>query len=994
MANRLQQIELGPGTYFGIYILKATFLWLVMGDFNEMVDQREKLGMLDRNEVQMQRFHSALTDCSLVDLGFSGWPFTWFNRRDGVAEMWVRLDRGVCTQQWLDFFPNARIRHISVATSDHLGLVLDTLGSNLSGPRKPKRFRFENAWVKDPSCENVIAKAWGSSCEGTRMYKVCQKIKECRVRLLQWNRTRGSGRTKSIQDKRAMLQQCEENMDIDQNRETANLLRKELNALLEEEEAYWQQRSRVGWLKEGDKNTKFFHAYANQRRRTNEIIMLRDEQGEQITGDEGIEQVSTGYFRNLFTTSNPSSIDSVVNSVNQVVSPDMNEILLCPYTEEEVKRGYCLMLSPIVKVLLCKMGGFGDGMCLYNILFDLAQWLPQRPYYSKPEALDKEILSLHDSILFCKASVEECQVLKDVLKLYEDASGQKLNMEKTSLFFSSNTSDTVKEEIQSRLGARGTNQLEKYLGLPPIIGRSKRKAFEDIKSRIGRKVGGWKEKLLSQAGKEILIKAVAQAIPTYAMSVFRLPGSLCDEINSMINAKMPHNASFAWRSILGAREIISLGTRWRVGNGTNIRIWKDRWIPTRSTFKVQSPISILQENTTVDALIFQDTRLWNAPLIDAIFEVSEADTIKSIPLNRRSSTDTIIWSETKNGVYSVRSAYHLLMKAKKGGESSNNSQVNNLWKGIWNASVPQKIKLFIWKACKNILPTKLNLFRKKACNSMSCDLCDNDLESVMHVLVDCKFAQEVWGLSVLASTQKWPHSHNFADFVHHGIQSLTSPDIELLFTIAWKLWVARNDRMWDNQFVAARDIIYQAGSLVSDFLYQEQTSHDQITRVLCKWNPPSDSVYKINVAVQWRSLTSSGGFGIVIRDSSGSVIAAMCDTSSQLGDELQLFAFAIQKSLWLAKEMDCHSLIVEGDCSALLGSLKTPGPCLAYYGTLVDEIKELSSLFLHTIFNTIPRSCNLVSFSLAKESFSFSSCKVWIGVCPGFLSTAVHNDLL
>ena len=204
---------------------------------------------------------------------------------------------------------------------------------------------------------------------------------------------------------------------------------------------------------------------------------------------------------------------------------------------------------------------------------------------------------------------------------------------------------------------------------------------------------------------------------------------------------------------MGAREIISLGTRWRVGNGPNIRIWKDRWIPTRSTFKVQSPISILQENTTVDALIFQDTRLWNAPLIDAIFEVSEADTIKSIPLSRRSSTDTIIWAETKNGVYSVRSAYHLLMKAKKGGESSNNSQVNNLWKGIWNASVPQKIKLFIWKACKNILPTKLNLFRKKACNSMSCDLCDNDLESVMHVLVDCKFAQEVWGLSVLASTK-------------------------------------------------------------------------------------------------------------------------------------------------------------------------------------------------------------------------------------------------
>ena len=85
------------------------------------------------------------------------------------------------------------------------------------------------------------------------------------------------------------------------------------------------------------------------------------------------------------------------------------------------------------------------------------------------------------------------------------------------------------------IGARGTNQLEKYLGLPPIIGRSKRRAFEEIKNRVGKKVGGWKEKLLSQARKEILIKAIAQAIPTYAMSVFWLPVSLCDEINSLLS---------------------------------------------------------------------------------------------------------------------------------------------------------------------------------------------------------------------------------------------------------------------------------------------------------------------------------------------------------------------------------------------------------------------------------------------------------------------------
>jgi hypothetical protein len=134
-----------------------------------------------------------------------------------------------------------------------------------------------------------------------------------------------------------LLQHCEENLEVDQNREKANQLRRELNTQLEEEELYWQQRSRVCWLKEGDKNTKFFHAFANQRRRTNEITMLRDNHGAQITGEAGLEQVCNEYFRNIFTTSNPGNIDVVVNAMDQVVSQDMNDSLLFPITEEEVK---------------------------------------------------------------------------------------------------------------------------------------------------------------------------------------------------------------------------------------------------------------------------------------------------------------------------------------------------------------------------------------------------------------------------------------------------------------------------------------------------------------------------------------------------------------------------------------------------------------------------------------------------------------------------------
>ena len=75
---------------------------------------------------------------------------------------------------------------------------------------------------------------------------------------------------------------------------------------------------------------------------------------------------------------------------------------------------------------------------------------------------------------------------------------------------------------------------EKYLGLPFLVGWSKRNTFNDLKEKLGNKLSSWKEKLLSNAGKEILIKSMAQAIPSYTMSCFKLFDALCDELASIV----------------------------------------------------------------------------------------------------------------------------------------------------------------------------------------------------------------------------------------------------------------------------------------------------------------------------------------------------------------------------------------------------------------------------------------------------------------------------
>ena len=73
----------------------------------------------------------------------------------------------------------------------------------------------------------------------------------------------------------------------------------------------------------------------------------------------------------------------------------------------------------------------------------------------------------------------------------------------------------------------------RYLGLPVYMGRSKASVFGYLKERVWKRIQGWKEKLLSKAGKEPLIKAVAQSIPSYAMPCFDLTKSLCDEMGKM-----------------------------------------------------------------------------------------------------------------------------------------------------------------------------------------------------------------------------------------------------------------------------------------------------------------------------------------------------------------------------------------------------------------------------------------------------------------------------
>ncbi|XP_019197153.1 PREDICTED: uncharacterized protein LOC109191020 [Ipomoea nil] len=133
----------------------------------------------------------------------------------------------------------------------------------------------------------------------------------------------------------------------------------------------------------------------------------------------------------------------------------------------------------------------------------------------------------------------EAMVVKRCLERYGELSGQLVNYSKSNICYSKNTAEQMKEEVAECLGVEQARNFGKYLGLPSFIGRNKRAVFSYIEDKIRQRVFSWNKKLLSQAGKEVLLKmllkSVAQSMPTFSMSVFLLPESVCESVQRAMN---------------------------------------------------------------------------------------------------------------------------------------------------------------------------------------------------------------------------------------------------------------------------------------------------------------------------------------------------------------------------------------------------------------------------------------------------------------------------
>jgi hypothetical protein len=594
--------------------------------------------------------------------------------------------------------------------------------------RGPRIFKYEIMWECVELLPDEIKKVWCASSDRESLGSLVQVLENMRLALRRWSKQQFGAVTDELNKLRFELDEAKARPSA--SRADIRAISDRMDEVLYREEMMWLQCSRITWLKEGDRNTKYFHRQAKWRVRKNKIRGLRRVDGSWCDAPAEMQQLTVEFFEDLYTVDSAVSPAQVLHLIVPKVNSSMNDDLCKAFTEKEIsdamfqkgplkaagpdgfpmrfyQRHRDIVKSDVVKVVQkffldgCLPNGINDtaivlipkgndpeelknfrpislcnviymliSKCMVNRLrsmldeiispeqsafvptrritdntlitfecvhaiqgnngtrgdycaykLDLSkaydrvdwgilksvmeklgfhrkfvQWIMTcvstvrysvrfngtalRPFHPSRGLRQSDPLSPHlfllvvdclsvlmknyerqglisgirvsrrapsishllfadDSLLFFKLDAGQANQVRSPLTVFENGTSQKLSPAKCSILVREGADDNVVNLVKQVLGVERAEFDAKYLGLPMPYGRMQWGVFQSIEERYVKRMVDWKERTLSQVAREVLIKAITQALPTYAMSVFKLPFGLCDSLEK-------HTRAFWW----------------------------------------------------------------------------------------------------------------------------------------------------------------------------------------------------------------------------------------------------------------------------------------------------------------------------------------------------------------------------------------------------------------------------------------------------------------
>ncbi|XP_031254340.1 uncharacterized protein LOC116112330 [Pistacia vera] len=317
---------------------QSNMAWLCIGDFNEICHQYEKFGAADRPYRQMQNFREALLDYDLSEIPFNGDFFTWNNGREGWYFTKEKLDKDFGNEAWFELFSDCIVNSLSVSSSDHKLIFIQIRGELETEIKKHRPFRYEAAWDNRAECGELIQREWLCNLNpNSSLPSAMEGLQRCKEKLSTWSKSTFRDQRNTMTDKLSQLKHLEDTNRGDKKEELQHL-KQEIDGLLEEDDIKWKQRAKQQWLKDGDRNTKFFHLCANQHRKSNVIKQISSDDGRFANKPEEVSNLFQLFFQSLFSSSMPERIEDCIRVVKPVITPKMNSDLVKQISNEEVEK--------------------------------------------------------------------------------------------------------------------------------------------------------------------------------------------------------------------------------------------------------------------------------------------------------------------------------------------------------------------------------------------------------------------------------------------------------------------------------------------------------------------------------------------------------------------------------------------------------------------------------------------------------------------------------
>ncbi|GLU24096.1 hypothetical protein SLE2022_400600 [Rubroshorea leprosula] len=432
------------------------------------------------------------------------------------------------------------------------------------------------------------------------------------------------------------------------------------------------------------------------------------------------------------------------------------------------------------------------------------------------------------------------------------------------------------------------------------------------------------------------------------------------------SCKPTPSSSITWRSILKTRDVVQLGTRWRVGSGCNIQLWNDIWVGN-STLLESTIAPVPQHLLGMKVSDIISNSNWNLIQLTDLLPENVLQLIAAIPLSITGHlNDQIYWNAASCGDFTVKSAFSLIQQSR-----IPNAPRPEDWTWIWHLGCTERVKLFVWLLWRGKVLTNSVRFERHMAPTPVCPRCEQSPETPLHLLRDCFYSRLVWESVSLLPTDFF--SLNFDSWLKRNAitpgRKTNSPNLWPFVFLAtiWHLWKSRNKLVFEGQRIPPHLAANQAHSFALESRFALESVnliHDTRAPRWVSWNPPPHPYLKLNTDGSHNHHSGKAAAGGLIRDHNGRWVHGFA-VNVGLTTSFLAELWGCREGLKLAHSLGIQQLVLEMDSLLAIQLIQNRQVSAGPASVLLTDIFVLIDFFSSCLVQHTLREGNLAADFMA-----------------------------